>query len=338
MARHYDSAVKEGVIALIRNANMRVSDAGAQYGVNRATAYRWWKRYQERGNVARKNGSGRPRASSAVQDRSLIEECRRHPFMSARQLKQASGFPGDVNTVRRRLRNANLRSFRAARKEKLSESHMVDRLAFAEENIGRVWDGVAFTDEKVFSTANDGPRRVYRPPGTRYEPRYMARSSRMGHVTIHCWGWICKDAGGGGIHRINGRLNGQKYLELLQDALPEIRARLGDGIVQLQQDHSSVHDCNQVQAWLQQEPHVELVDWVPRAADLNPIENVWSAVVRELQENWPQNPPRTRDELWELVQHAWTECVRRRYIARLIDSIPNRLQAVIQVNGDYTRY
>lgn len=65
--------------------------------------------------------------------------------------------------------------------------------------------------------------------------------------------------GGGDIHRINGRLTGQKCLELLNVALPEIRARLSDGIIQLQQDRSSVHDSNQIQAWLQRETHVELV-------------------------------------------------------------------------------
>lgn len=103
--------------------------------------------------------------------------------MSAQQLKETSGFPSDVSTVGHRIGNGNLRSLKAARKEQLSDSHMVDRLAFAEENIDRMWDGVAFTDERIFSTGNDDS-------GTRYESRYMVHSHRMGHITIHCWCWM----------------------------------------------------------------------------------------------------------------------------------------------------
>lgn len=335
---HYNKSVKEQVIALIEHAGLSVPEAGARLGVHRATAFRWWKKYEETGNVERKRGTGRQCVSSQDQDQRLIDQCRQQPFMCARQLKESTAFPGDVTTVRRRLRAAGLRSFRAAVKERLTEEHKVDRLAFAEVNIDRQWDSVVFTDEKIFSTGNVGPTRVYRPSGRRFDPQYVARSSRMGHVAIHCWGWICKAAGGGGIHRITGRLNGQKYVELLDFMLPEIKAHVDDGKLQLQQDHSSVHDSLVVQSWLQRQPDLELVEWVPRGADLNPIEHVWAAVVRILRERWSDNPPRTVDDLWEQVEDAWGICCTPRFISRLVDSVPRRLEAVREVNGDYTRY
>jgi hypothetical protein len=65
------------------------------------------------------------------------------------------------------MTEAGLRSRRAAVKEKLSEEHRLYPLAFAEDNVDRDWGNVIFSDESVFSSANDGPVRVYRPQGTR---------------------------------------------------------------------------------------------------------------------------------------------------------------------------
>jgi hypothetical protein len=47
-----------------------------------------------------------------------------------------------------------------------------------------------------------------------------------------------------------------------------------DGVIQFQQDHSSIHDSRVVQESLSQQADVVLFDWPPRAPDMNPIENV----------------------------------------------------------------
>jgi len=78
-----------------------------------------------------------------------------------------------------------------------------------------------------------------------------------------------------------------------------------DGIIHLQQDHSSIHYSRVVQEWLSRQADVELLDWPPRAPEMNPIENMWSEVNRTMQETWPVLPPRNSDELWALVLDAW---------------------------------
>jgi hypothetical protein len=44
-----------------------------------------------------------------------------------------------------------------------------------------------------------------------------------------------------------------------------------DGVIQFQQDHSSIHDSRVVQEWLSRQADVQLIDWPPRAPDMNPI-------------------------------------------------------------------
>jgi hypothetical protein len=96
-----------------------------------------------------------------------VDEVRENPFLKSVQLKRNTAFPGCPRTVRSRMTEAGLRSRSAAVEEKQSEEHRLYRLAFAEDNVDRNWGNVIFSDESVFSSENNGPVRVYRPPWTR---------------------------------------------------------------------------------------------------------------------------------------------------------------------------
>jgi transposase len=65
--------------------------------------------------------------------------------------------------------------------------------------------------------------------------------------------------------------------------VPSVRVLYLDGVIQFQQDHASIHDSRLVQEWLSRQADVELIDWPPRAPDMNPIENVWSEVKETVQ-------------------------------------------------------
>jgi hypothetical protein len=60
-----------------------------------------------------------------------------------------------------------------------------------------------------------------------------------------------------------------------------------------------------VEEWLSRQADVELIDWPPRAPDMNLIENMWSEVKQTVQKTWLDLPPRHRDALWTLVSDAW---------------------------------
>jgi hypothetical protein len=60
--------------------------------------------------------------------------------------------------------------------------------------------------------------------------------------------------------------------------VPSVRMLYPDGIIHLQQDHSSNHDSRVVQEWLLWQADVEFIDWPPRTPDMNLIEIMWSEV------------------------------------------------------------
>jgi len=140
-----------------------------------------------------------------------------------RDRKANTGFPGQKDRIISRLRAAGLRARHAALKELLTDERKLHRLASAESNVDRKWVRVIFTDESIFTSANDGPVLVYRPHGQRYNPLYMSTCRRSGRVSVHCWGWIFHERAGI-LHRIEGHLDGLQYQHILQNVtVPSVR-------------------------------------------------------------------------------------------------------------------
>ena len=155
-----------------------------------STATEWLRKYRRDGQVGRHKGTGLWCFPSPAQDAVLVAEAERTPFFSTRDLKAATGFPGQKDTIISRLRAEGLRAQHAAVKELLTDEHKLYHLAFAESNVDRKWDRVIFTDELTFSSGNNGPVSVYIPQGQRYNPQHMSTCIRSGRVSVHCWGWI----------------------------------------------------------------------------------------------------------------------------------------------------
>jgi hypothetical protein len=129
----------------------------------------------------------------------------------------------------------------------LTDEHQLYRLAFAESNVDRQWNRYIFSDESTFSSANYGPILVYRPRGKRYSFQYVSTSRRSGRVSVHCWCWSSHE-GARIPHHIEEHPDGLQYKHILKHVMaPSVRVLYPDGVIQFQQDHSSIHDFRAVQ-------------------------------------------------------------------------------------------
>ena len=78
-----------------------------------------------------------------------------------------------------------------------------------------------------------------------------------------------------------------------------------------------------------------ILDWPSNAADLNPIENVWALWKQRIN----KAGIKTSEELWNTASNAWNSLKQDPDIVNsLIQSMPRRLQAVVNNDGYYTRY
>ena len=78
-------------------------------------------------------------------------------------------------------------------------------------SIGRL----IFTDEKSFPTTEANIRHVWRRANTRYDEKNIQEIKRSGQTSISFHGWMW--AGGlGDLTKIDGHLNGEKYINILE--------------------------------------------------------------------------------------------------------------------------
>lgn len=168
-------------------------------GVSPSVVNRLWNRYVDTGSHQRRPGQGRPRATTAVQDRYLRTLSLRNRLSTARSLRNdfqmATGVRLCNQTVRNRLHSDSLRARRPATGPILTPDHRRRRLDFANEHARWTlpqWHCVLFTDESRFHVSSCDRRvRVWRREGERYADCNIVQHDRFGGGSIMFWGGIC---------------------------------------------------------------------------------------------------------------------------------------------------
>jgi len=192
---HHDRSIHQRVISLAEKGGLSATTAGELYGVPKFTESTWLQKYHTDGQVGRHRGTGLWHVSNPAEDVALVADTHRNPFVSARDLKAATGILGQKPTLISRLKEAGLRAQHTVVKELLNDEHNLYCLPFAESNVHHSWDSLIFSDESIFSSANNGPVLVDRPWGEHYNSQYMSTCTCNGHVFVQCWGWITYEAG-----------------------------------------------------------------------------------------------------------------------------------------------
>lgn len=133
--------------------------------------------------------------------------------------------------------------------------------------------------------------------------------------------------------------------EVLVPSVPRIKRMFNrNGICDdewtFQQDGDAKHNSNVVQDWL--EKHVTCFtargDWPAGSPDLSPIENLWSIMDEELKELGGEAGFATRAEFKRAITKVWKAKTTKKTIQKLINSMPNRMQEVLDTHGGHTTY
>ena len=308
----------------------------------RSTTHDAIKRYRETLEYTRRPGSGRPRVTNPNEDRYMVLRVLRErnlPATSvAQQFVNMHGRPISAKTVRRRLKASGLISSRPATGPRLLRMHRVERLRFANDHRdwrNGQWSCVLFTDESRFNLCSpDGRERVWRRRGERFSQCCISENVPYGGGGVMVWAGVCTDARTELVFVENGRLRADMYInECLADHVVPFGQFAGDNFV-LMHDNARPHIAHAVGDYLQ-EVGIHVFPWPARSPDMNPIEYVWDMLGRRVKNRRPR--PESLQELRRALGEEW-ELIPQEDIANQIESMPRRIDAVIQARGGNTRY
>ena len=179
------------------------------------------KRYEETGDVFDKPRSGRPRKTTAREDRLLARKSKASLFSTAAELQEtwSPEVPVSTRKVCRILSRNGLHGRISAQKPALNKRQLKNRVAFAKAHSLpkgwklEKWQKVDFSDESSVELHHSCRKYCRKPTGARMDPRFTQKTVKFGGGKIMVWGYI-QYRGVREICRVEG-INSLKYQEVL---------------------------------------------------------------------------------------------------------------------------
>lgn len=331
--------MRERAVGML-HAGLSVTTVAARLNVHHSTVSRLRTRLRETGSTANRPHARRPRVTTPAQDRYIrLEHLRNRVRPATRTADETVGLHNrriSAQTVRNRLREANLRARRPHQGLDLTRARRQTRLNWATVHVRWTlarWRTVLFSDESRFQLYHaDGRLRVWRRVGERYADANVLRRVAYGGGGVMVWAGICHGHRTR-LHFIDGNLNGQRYRdEILRPIVVPFMELHNVGT--FQHDNARPHTARISRDFLQEED-IHVLDWPPYSPDMSPIEHLWDVLDQRLRQRVPA--PQNVRQLRPALLEEWDN-IPQATIDNLIMSMRRRCTALREAHGGHTRY
>ncbi|GFW20307.1 transposable element Tcb2 transposase [Trichonephila clavipes] len=279
----------------------KITDVAREFDITHSVVSRLWKSFKTTGMCSRWHRGGRVRSTMPAEDRYIVLSAKRNRRTTAQQ-------------------------HRTARLQWCREHHN-----WTEQD----WACVLFSDESRFSLSLDCRRQlIRRESGTAYRPENIQEKDRYPTCSIMVWAGIMIN-GRTRLHVVaNGTMTGQRYIdEVLLPHVRLFRGAVGDKFV-FMDDNATCHRTLAVQDCLDSEGIQRLV-WPARSPDLNPIENVWDALGRQVAGR--NYPPTNKNTLIRALTEEWDKFPQQ-LLDNVVQSMVRRVECCITLHGGHNPY
>jgi len=299
------------------------------------TISHWIDYYQEHHSLQDEPRSGRPRVTSEDIDTSIVAAATETPITTPRTIRSELSIDASARTVRRRLDEAGLFG-RVARVEyPFDHTDITERLEFAHKHEGWTrsqWGRVMFGDEAYICLGVHGQIWVQRPQDTAYLSQFMVQGQTNFAPKIGIWACF-SGQGVAGLRIFDGDMDTRLYTDTMDQFMKPRALRFWpDGPWFYLHDNAGYHGSRGSYTWFHNKG-VDLIKLPPHSPDLNPIENLWADLKRRIELRFPRDIAKLRQFLTE----EW-ESTPRSTCSNLVNSMPDRMRAVIDAEGHKTGY
>jgi transposase len=300
------------------------------------TIGRFLQKYDETGMISRVEGSGRKRKTTVRDDRLIVRSVKKKRTTSADDIKKELNLTLCEQTIRNRIHECGFSSCFTLKKNFVNERNRKLRLKWAKNYVSWTidqWNNVLWSDESPFLLRYAGRIRVWRQRNERYK-EFCLKGTVKHDIKINVWGCFTS-SGVGDLKLIEGNMEQNQYKQiLLHHMIPSISRLFPDpSNCIFQQDNDPKHTAKVVQNWIKNVRKIQVLPWPSQSPDLNPIENLWAI----LDKNLKNRQCRNEEELFQCLQHAWN-ALSPDMLSNLVSSMPQRCREIINNKGYPIKY
>nr|CAA47913.1 ORF [Drosophila melanogaster] len=328
---------RAGIVARFK-AGTPAAKIAEIYQISRRTVYYLIKKFDTVGTLKNKKRSGRKPVLDQRQCRQILGVVAKNPSASpvkiALESKNTIGKQVSSSTIRRRLKEADFKTYVVRKTIEITPTNKTKRLRFALEYVKKpldFWFNILWTDESAFQYQGSYSKHFMH---LKNNQKHLAAqpTNRFGGGTVMFWGCLSY-YGFGDLVPIEGTLNQNGYLLILNNHAFTSGNRLFPTTEWiLQQDNAPCHK-GRIPTKFLNDLNLAVLPWPPQSPDLNIIENVWAFIKnqRTIDKN------RKREGAIIEIAEIWSKLTLE-FAQTLVRSIPKRLQAVIDAKGGVTKY
>jgi transposase len=288
--------------------------------------------------------SGRPAALSAEEVQELVDYItastrnRRRPWLEL-SIVLFDGKYG-YSAIRNTLRRHGYKRYVALRKPPISEKNRVLRLEFANQHINwtkEQWSHILWSDETWVTYGRHRKTYVTRRQHEELNPTCVVERLQRKPGWMF-WGSFAGTEKGPSLfwEKSWGSITSERYCERIVPLVDTWRRSPGREAIVLMQDNAPAHASKDTSRELATRG-IPTIKWPPYSPDLNPIETCWNWMKDYIEDNYGDINKPSYDTMRGWVKEAW-EAIPSDYLEGLIDSMPMRMQAVIDANGMHTKF
>ena len=297
------------------------------------------KKFNEHGTVENRPGRGRRKLFTDIDVNQLSRAVKLNRVRSLTDLTSMINEGKDhrfcKKTISRKLKRLGYKRRIIKKQMVVKDGNRKKRMAWcrARRNwtVDENWKDWIFSDESQVVIGTDNRVYVWRKDEEVNKTHLVCPAPRR-RVSIMIWGCVCF-AGVGTLAYVEGNINAQKYITILDTNIwPVIARYFGNRDYSFMDDNAPVHRANAV---FKQNNKINGIEWPAQSPDLNIIENIWLHVKRGIEKTTLDM--QTPEQLFDVINTAWQN-VSVDYVQRLYETIPGKIHEVLRMKGHLTKY